>query len=56
MPGVANLGDGVNQGALPFGHECNVERDRGAGGWVAQTLPVDWKGVPGVLGLHVIPT
>jgi hypothetical protein len=55
MPRVADLGDGVNQGTLPFGPECNVEVDPGAGGWVAQTLPVDWNGMPGVLDLHVIP-
>ena len=56
MPGVANLGEGLNQGAPPFGLKCNVEPDRGAGGWVAQTLPVFWDGIPGVLDLHVIPT
>ena len=56
MPGVADLGEGVNQGALSFGLECNVEPDRGASGWVAQRLPVDWNGIPGVLDQHVIPT
>ena len=56
MSGVADLGEGINQGALPFGLECNVEPDRGAGGRVAQTFPVDWNGIPGVLALHVTPT
>ena len=55
MPWVANLGDGVNQGDLPFGLDCNVEIDLGAGRWVAQTLPADRNGIPGVLDLHVMP-
>ena len=55
MPRVADLGDSVDQSALPFGPECNVQGDSGAGGWVAQTLPVDWDGIPGLLDLHVIP-
>ena len=56
MAGVADFGEGVNQRALPFGLECNIELGRGAGGWVAQTLPVDWNSIPGVLDPHVIPT
>ena len=55
MPGVADLGKCVNQGTLPFGLERNVEPDRGAGGWVAQILPVDWNIIPSVLDLHIIP-
>jgi hypothetical protein len=55
MPRVADLGDGVNKGVLPFGPECNVQVDPATGGWVAQTLPVDWNGIPGVLDLYVIP-
>ena len=52
---ITNLGDGVNQGTLPFRLEYNVEVDSGAGGWVAQNLPVDWNGIPSVLDLHVVP-
>ena len=55
MPRVADLGDGVNQGTLPFGTGCNMKIDPGAGGRVAQALPVDWNGMPGVLDLHLIP-
>jgi hypothetical protein len=55
MPRVADLGNGVNQGTLPFGPECNVEVDCRAGRWMAQTLPVDWSGMPGVLDPNVIP-
>jgi hypothetical protein len=55
MARVADLGDSVNQDALPFGPECNVKLNPGTSGWVAQRLPVDWNGMPGVLDLHVIP-
>ena len=51
----ADLDKGVSQGELLFGHECNVELYRSAGGRVAQTLPVDWNCMPCVLHLHVIP-
>ena len=50
-----DLGKGVSQGELLFGHECNVELYSSVGGRVAQTLPVDWNCMPGVLHLHVIP-
>ena len=52
---VADLCQSINQGTLPFGLECNVECDQGAGRWVAQTLPVDWDRIPGVFDLHVMP-
>ncbi len=55
MPVVADLVEGVNQGALLVGLECNVEVDGGAGGRLAQTLPVGWNGTPGVFHLYVIP-
>jgi hypothetical protein len=55
VPRIADLGDGINQCTLPFGAECNMEVDSCAGGWVAQTLPVYWNGMPGVLHRHVIP-
>jgi hypothetical protein len=55
VPRVADLGDGVNQGALLFGLECNIEVNGGSGRWLAQTLPVNWNGIPGVLDPHVIP-
>ena len=55
MLGVADFGQGINQGTLPFGLECNVESDQGAGRWVALTLPVDWEGVPGVFDFYVMP-
>ena len=52
---ASRVGDGINQGTLPFRPECNVKVDPGASRWVAQTLSVDWNGIPGVLDLHVIP-
>ena len=52
---VTDLGDGVNQGILPVRLEYNMEVDSGSSGWVAQSLPVDWNGMPGVLDLHVVP-
>ena len=52
---VADLGDGVSQGTLPVRLDYNVEVDSGAGGWVAQSLPIDWNVMPGVLDLHVVP-
>ena len=55
IPGVADFVEGVNQGALLAGPECDVEVDGGAGGRVAQTLPVGWSGIPGVFDTHVIP-
>jgi hypothetical protein len=55
MPRVADLVEGVNQYALLFGLECDIEVNGGTGGCVAQSLPVDWNGMPGVLDLHVIP-
>ena len=53
---IADFEESINQRALPFGLECNIELGRGAGGRVAQTLPVDWNSIPGVLDPHVIPT
>jgi hypothetical protein len=55
MPRVADLGNGINQGVLLFGPECDMKVDPGASGWVTQSLPVDRNGMPGVLDLHVIP-
>jgi hypothetical protein len=55
MARVADLIEGINQGALLVRLECDVEIDRGSRGWVAQTLPVDRNGMPGVLDLNVIP-
>ncbi len=55
MGGVADLVEGVNQGTLQVGLECNVEVDGGAGGRVAQTLPVRWNSIPAVLDAHIIP-
>ena len=52
---VTDLGEGVNQGGLPFRLEYNMEVNSGASGWVAQSLPVDWNGIPGMLDLHVVP-
>ena len=49
---VADLGDGVNQGILPVRLEYNMEVNSGASGWVAQSFPVYWNGMPGVLDLH----
>jgi len=37
------------------GLECNVEVDGGAGGRVAQILPVGWSGIPGMFRTDVIP-
>ena len=55
MLGVTNLGDGVSQGTLSVRPEYNVEVDSGTSGWVAQSLPVDWNVMPGVLDLHITP-
>ncbi len=55
MGGVADLVEGVDQGALPVGLECNVEVNRGSSGRVAQALPVRWNSIPCVLDTHVIP-
>ena len=52
---VADLEEGVNQCALPLGLEGDVKVDPGAGRWVAQSLPVDRNGMPGVLYHHIIP-
>jgi hypothetical protein len=56
MPGVADLVQGIDQGALPVGLESNVQVDGGACGRVAQALPVFRDGVPRVLRVHVVPT
>ena len=53
MLGVTNLGDGVSQGTLSVRPGYNVEIESGASGWVAQSLPVDWNLMPGVLDLHI---
>ena len=53
--GVADLGEGVNHGALPVRLECNVNVDSGASGWVAQILPINWDVIPAMLGLNVVP-
>ena len=55
MPWVAYLGEGVNQGTLLFGYECDVEVDDRPDGWAAQTLPVGRDSIPGVLDPHLIP-
>jgi hypothetical protein len=55
MSRVADLVEGIGQGTLPVGLECDVDVDSGTSRWVAQTLPVDWSGIPGVLDPHVIP-
>ena len=52
---VSDLGDGVNQGGLSVRLEYDVEINSSASGWVAQSLPVDWNGMPGMLDLHVLP-
>lgn len=52
---VADLIKGVGQGALLVGLECNVEVNCSAGGRVAQTLPVDWDAIQGMLDPHIIP-
>ena len=52
---VADLGECVNHGALPVRLEYNVDINSSASGWVAQSLPVGWYGVPGVFDVHVIP-
>ena len=51
---LADLIEGIDQGTLLVGLECNIEINCGVRGWVAQTLPVDRNGMPGVLDLHVI--
>jgi hypothetical protein len=56
MPRVADLVEGICQDTLPFGLERYVKIDPGTGGWVAQTLPVDWDSIPGVLDHHFIPS
>ena len=55
MPRVANLEDGISQGTFSVGQEYNLEVDSRASGWVAQSLPVEWNVIPGVLDLHVAP-
>ena len=52
---VADLGDGLSQGTLSFWLEYNVEVDSVVSRWVAQSLPVGWNVMPGVLYLHVLP-
>ena len=52
---AADLVESISQGALPVRFEGNVEVESSANGWVAQTLPVDWNGLPGVHNPHVIP-
>ena len=52
---IADLGDSVYQSTFLFRLEYNMEVDSGASGWVAQSLPVDWGGMPGMLDLQVVP-
>ena len=52
---VTDHGDGVSQGTLSVRPEYNIEVESGASGWVAQSLPVDWNLMPGVLDLHLTP-
>jgi hypothetical protein len=49
MPRVADLPEGICQDILLFRLECDVKFDHGAGRWGAQTLPVGWNSIPGVL-------
>ena len=56
MPRAADLVQRVDQGVLMKGLESNVKVDRGVESRMAQTLPVLWDGVPGVLDTHIVPT
>ena len=55
MPRVADLGEGVSQGSLLFGYECDVEVYHLPGVRVSQTLPVGGSVIPGMLDPHLIP-
>ena len=34
--------------------QAQVQYGGGVSGWVAQSLPVDWNVMPGMLDLHVV--
>ena len=46
---VADLVKGVNKGTPTVELECNVEFDHCLGGCIAETLPVGWNAIPGML-------
>ena len=52
---VTYLGDGITQGILLVRLEYNMKVDSRASGCVAQSLPVDWNGMPGMVDLHLAP-
>ena len=56
MVGTADFVQGVDQGVLVLGLECNVEIDGGVSTRVAQARPVHWDRIPLVLYMHVFPT
>lgn len=55
MAWVAHLIERIDQGSILVGLECNVEVDGGTSGWMTQTLPAGWNGMPGVFHTHVMP-
>ena len=52
---VADFEKGVNQGALSFGLQCDVEFDHRPCGGFSKTLPVGRNVIPSVLDQHLIP-
>ena len=55
MHRVADLGEGISQGSLLLGYECDVEVYHLPGVWISQTLPVGRDVIPGMLDPHLIP-
>jgi hypothetical protein len=51
---VADFVKCVNQCALLVGFECDVKINGGASRWVAQKLPFDRNGIPGVFDPYVV--
>jgi hypothetical protein len=55
MLGAAHLIEGVNQGVLALGFECDIEVHCGSGRRETQALPILWDGVPCVLDAYIVP-
>jgi hypothetical protein len=56
MPWAADLVENVDQGVLTLGLERKIKVNCGTGRRAAQAPPVLRDGVPGVHGVHVVPT
>ena len=56
MATVTDLEDGISQSTLSVRLEYNMEIGSRASRSVAQSFPVDWNVMPGVLDLRVVPS